>query len=224
MAPQMFVARITRVKDELPACEPNVINLNLLNFFTNNIHNGIKLYELSPYNLKSVEGYIFENIWQGCKIYQQVIAQKEIKIGKVIWEHPSETHIINNVIQPQYWQWRQKLLNNKFAVRYPNGFYGRHNVVCSVWKEDEKVVYYDYITARKKIYCKIYEQLVYKTEAYHQLKQLYQTHSLQICEIDVRPGLLTEEILREELNNPAQCFGHGYVLAACLMGLSHIWN
>jgi hypothetical protein len=97
--------------------------------------------------------------------------------------------------------------------------------MCVLWKINDQWVSLPYIEARKKVYCEIYCTLVQTTEAYKMLKQLYdQGISLQICEVDVRPGLITEEVLRKELNNPNDSFGHGYVLAACLMGLTHIFK
>lgn len=101
-----------------------------------------------------------------------------------------------------------KLWNNPYEVRYPNGYYGRHKCLYTLWNEDGEWVKLPYILARKKIYCKVYTELVQTTDAYKQLKELYDKgQSLQICEIDVRPGLITEETLRKELNNSKQSFG-----------------
>lgn len=186
---------------------------------------GIPLYQITPYYLKDKEGHIFENIWQGSKVYETVDAQNEIKAGNVIWSHPAETHVINGKYTGQFWAWRKKLWNNRYAVRYPNGFYGRHRCLYALWHNGVEWVQLDYITARKQIYCKVYVELVQATEAYQMLKVLHDSgQALQICEMDVRPGLITEEVLRRELNNPQQPFGHGYVLATCLMGLTHIFD
>jgi hypothetical protein len=93
------------------------------------------------------------------------------------------------------------------------------------WYENNQWIQLSYIPARKKIYCKVYAQLVQATEAYKMLKELHDKgQGLQICEMDVRPGLVTKEVLIRELNNPDQPFGHGYVLAACLMGLTEIFD
>lgn len=57
------------------------------------------------------------------------------------------------------------------------------------------------------------------------IKELHDAgQGLQICEMDVRPGVITKEVLIRELNNPNQPFGHGYVLATCLLGLTHIFD
>lgn len=222
----VYVNRIVKVAQTLPLPPgDDILNLNCLNFFTNNVAYNIPLYELTPYYLKDSEGHIFENIWQGSKCYQSVDAQHEVKANKVIWSHPAETHIIDGKITPQFWAWRAKLWNNPYAVRYPNGYYGRHKCLCALWYDNGKWETLQYVPARKKIYCKVYCTLVQNTTAYKMLKELHDKgHSLQICEMDVRPGLITEDVLRTELNNDKQPFGHGYVLSACLLGLTHIFD
>jgi hypothetical protein len=187
--------------------------------------NPIHLYQISPYCLKDSDGHIFENIWQGSKVYETVDAQHEIKSGKTIWSHPRETHILNENFTSEFWAWRKKLWNNQYPVRYPNGFHGRHRCLYALWYENNQWIKLQYVPSRKKIYCKIYAQLVQNTDAFHQLKALYDKgQSLQICEVDVRPASLTEDVLRRELNNADKPFGHGYVLATCLMGLTHIFD
>lgn len=222
----IYVNRIVKVNQKLPPIpEPEVLNLNCLNFFTNNIMYDIPLYQIVPYYLKDAEGHIFENIHQFSKVYERVGYQNEIKAGKIIWSHPEEVHMINGELTPAFWAWRKKGWNNPYAVRYPNGYNGRGACLYALWNENGNWITLPYIPARKKIYCKVYTELVQATEAYKMLKALYDKgQSLQICEMDVRPGLITEEVLRRELNNPDFPFGHGYVLAACLMGLTHIFD
>lgn len=222
------VNRIVKVGQQLPPCpfdESNSLNLNCLNFFPNNFCNNIPLYQLTPYYLRDKEGHIFENIWQGSKVYETVTQQEEIKAGKLIWSHPTETHVVNGQILPAYWAWRYKLYNNKYAVRYPNGYYGRHKCLGALWNVDDKWQLLPYIAARKKIYCKVYAELVQQTEAFAMLKKLHeQGVNLQLCEMDVRPGIVTREVLRNELYNDKQPFGHGYVLAACLMNATDLFD
>lgn len=223
-AASIHVGRITRVQAPLPAAPDGVINLNLLNFFPTNVHDGIPLYELVPYCLRDSEGHIHENIWQFSKVYPAVAAQHEIKAGKVIWSHPAEVHVKDGAITDAYLKWRQKGYDNPYAVRYPNGFHGRNKCIGALWFDGEWKIL-DYVTARKKIYCPTYVALARLTPAYQKLKAMVDAgHSLQICEMDVRPGVVTEEVLRHELNNTVKPFGHGYVLAAMLLGCEHIFE
>lgn len=203
----IYLGRITKVGQKLPIAPDGVINLNCLNFFPNNIMHGIHLYEISPYIL-SDQGIIFENHYQYCKLYRKVYAQREVKSGKLIWEHPEEIHINEEgKVTSEYWTWRTKGFNNPYPVRYPNGFHGRTECVASLYYNGSGWEFLSYVEARKKIYCKTYERLVKRTNAYKQLKNLYDSGiSLQINEIDVRPLLLTEDVLHREINNTTQPF------------------
>jgi len=49
----IYVNRIVKVNQPLPSAPENVLNLNCLNFFPNNIQDGIPLYEIVPYNIRS---------------------------------------------------------------------------------------------------------------------------------------------------------------------------
>lgn len=221
----IYIGRIQRINEKLPPAPEGVLSLNCLHFFENNVTNGIPLWQVSPYRLKDAGGHLFENIWQFSKAYETVDAQYEIKSGQLIWSHPGETHVINGELTSEFWAWRKKGWNNPKPVRYPNGFYGRHKCLYALWNENGTWEKLSYVPARKKIYCKVYAELVQATEAYKMLKALYDSgQSLQICEVDVRPGLLSEDVLRRELNNDKEPFGHGYVLSTCLMGLTHLFD
>jgi hypothetical protein len=229
--PRLFTQRIVRCFTKLPDAPADCrINLNCLNFFPTNIYHhplvgAIDLSQISPYVLADTAGHLMENIWQGSKVYPRVDAQNEVKAGKQIWLHPSETHLIDGTLTPAFWEWRKKLWENPYPVRYPNGYKGKAKAVCSLWFEGGEWRTYDYLTARKVIYCRVYAALVQQTEAFQKLKALYDGgHSIQICEIDVRPGEVTRETLERELVNPAKSFGHGYVLSACIMGLTSIFD
>lgn len=224
----IYVNRITKVAQQLPSLlsnSPRSINLNCLNFFPTNVYHGIPLYQLTPYYLRDENGHIFENIWQGSKLYEFVAQQTEIKAGKVIWNHPTETHVVNGQVLPAYWAWRRKIYNNPYAVRFPNGYYGRDKCLGALWQVDDQWRLLSYIAARKRIYCEVYADLVQKTEAFAMLKTLHsQGIDLQLCEMDVRPGLVTRDVLQTELHNTKQSFGHGYVLAACLLDATDLFN
>lgn len=129
------------------------------------IHPGKYQYnKLSPYSLKTQEGYYIENVWQFSKIYQRVYdistySYVEGYRGKVnVWKHGTETHIDSTgTPTTKYWEWRQKGFENQFAVRYANGFQHKNECVGSYIQKDDGWYYLiDYIEARKRIYCQLY--------------------------------------------------------------------
>ena len=82
-----------------------------------------KYSSLSPYCLKNESGELMENIWQFSKIYRQV-GKQSIKYSnwdnRIIWEHDSEVHILDNKITKEYWAWREKGFKCKYHVGYTN--------------------------------------------------------------------------------------------------------
>src|SRR3990170_1429443 len=110
--------------------------------------------ELGPYQLKDEQGRIMENIFQFAKCYKRVpkVVQKYSRWNNtIIWEHPEEIHMDEkgNLTQ-EFWNWRYKGMNNKYAVRYPVGYNREMRASCQycLWN-DEKL---DYVESRKKIY------------------------------------------------------------------------
>jgi hypothetical protein len=194
----------------------------------------IQIGDVSPYNLRDGAGQIFENIWQGSKVYPVVYPIKMVKYKKLYWEWGYETHVENNPQSPHfgqvndlYWRWRTTVFANPYPLRYPNGREHRGECICSLWydQDTQKWVSYDYITSRKKIYCRWYSMLVKTTLGYQQLAALVAAgYPVQFCETDVRSTTeVTKEILIRELHNTAAPFGHCYVLSACLRGWEDIW-
>lgn len=209
---------------------------------------------LSPYVVKNAQGHLLENIWQSAKLYEKVTAQRiakhKMRPNDIVWEHPAETHVASRdplTVTPQYWQWREKLLRAPYAVRYPNGFNGRHSVVGALWlaKEGEQgvltgpdakqYVLLNYIAARKRIYCSLYADLTPNDPEMLRLTRLLERgEKLQLWEVDgpgfwpeepfntlsvAQPGLDLHDInvVREWLNNTKRPFGHGVVLGALLL-------
>jgi hypothetical protein len=105
---------------------------------------------LSPYQIKNEAGQILENVWQFAKLYPRVSAQSipmsRWQPDNIIWSHPAEVHWDGNLTEA-YWEWRDKGMNNNYAVRYPNGYSGRTSCKCSIWGPDNKQL--GYIEARK---------------------------------------------------------------------------
>lgn len=176
-------------------------------------------------------------------MYKKVPATKNYysRFNKtVIWEHPAETHVDDEKEEPneKYWAWREKGMNNKYAVRYPVGFSMKNRSSClySIW-EGKK---YDYIEARKNIYMPVYINLVKKHEKFKKLKKmLADGTNLLIVEVDgpkeesldyykEKYGVaddfivnstieVTEKNMEIMLNDPKHAFGHGYCLAIALL-------
>lgn len=226
------VSKISQVPPPLD----NYTYINALSWFPNNkivLHGQtINLYELSPYYLKDENGYLFENLWQGSKIYRHVTQQHQIISNKLIWDHPEETHVDDDgTIFPAYWSWRQKLFSNPYAVRYPNGFKGKAQclglLMCfqhptgeaeGSWKQ------LSYIEARKRFYVPMYAKLVQQTSAFSQLKQLLQQgFNFQIADIDVpnvAGGFIpTLELFQRYINDASISFGHVWTLSMLLLGM-----
>ena len=167
----------------------------------------VKTYHpLSPFILKDGNNNIMENIWQASKIYPTVFKQEQPKNG---WYWPEEDHIVkdnttvrkNNNIQlvngqivggnidvSKYIKWRGALTSHHSPVRYPNGYNGRHTCVCSIWhdeKDNNNFLYLDYITARKKIYCKVYCDLIRNHSEFKKLQdRLLSGEKLCILDVD----------------------------------------
>jgi hypothetical protein len=193
---------------------------------------------LSPYVLKNEQGQLLENVWQFSKRYARVTQQKvyvnRYRQDKIIWEHPAEEHRDPESGEPNaaYWTWREKGMNNPYAVRYPNGFDGRHSCLCAVWQNKRL----DYIEARKQIYCAEYARLAPLTQSFKTLQAMLERgENLQLLEVDgpdptltfapydqisVRaPGMLmNEDNIRLLVNDSRKPFGHGFVIAALLLG------
>jgi hypothetical protein len=197
--------------------------------------------DLSPYILRDERGQLLENVWQFAKIYTRVEAQC-IKLSRfhpdvVVWRHGAEQHIVDNDrVTPAYWAWRRKGMANERAVRYPNGFHGRRAAVASLWMVDGQLRWLDYIAARKYIYCGEYRRLAPQTPHFAQLRSLLHAGvNLQIVEVDGpdpsldygpyariskdAPGMqMDEATIRFLLNDKTKPFGHGFVIAALLLG------
>lgn len=200
-----------------------------------------KYWELSPYYLKTEEGWIMENMWQFSKVYEKApkSTQKYSRWDPtVIWDHPAETHVIDGGLTDAYWDWRKKGFENEYAVRYPVGFHHRKNCLYAFVRDPSERL--DYVESRKKLYVPMYIDLVRKQPKFKELqKKLRDGVNLLILEVDgphqesigyyrerygvgtdfIKNGtmLATPENLEIMLNDAKYPFGHGYCLAAALL-------
>jgi len=204
---------------------------------------------LGPYELKNDKGQILENIWQFSKVYEWIpesLQSYSRYDNTLIWQHGPETFVLDNgELTKEYLSWRDKGMNNEYAVRYPVTYSHRNKCLYAlkelpddyIPKEEEKL---DYIQSRKEIYLPLYLELVRKESKYQRLlRYLREGQNLLIIEVDgphqesldyykdkydVRNDFIeadsmpvTWENLDIMLNDDKHPFGHGYCLAWALL-------
>ena len=203
-------------------------------------------YELCPYHLKT-DGHelvpnpgsiIFENYWQGLKLYPTVYDREvychHSRRGnpKYLWfKYPTEKHFDEQTdsILPEYYNWRSTLWNTKYPIRYPNGFNGRHSCKFAVVNNERL----GYIETRKRIYFDEYIRLIRVIPSYHKLLQLIRAGSnLIIYEVDVPASTKKGKFGEVDFDGTYECtlakldilmkspdaaFGHGLCLAYALL-------
>lgn len=193
--------------------------------------------ELSPYTMKDNDNVIMENYWQFSKIWpvvyptEQTISRWDSRIR---WKCEKEIHYKDDKITKDYWHWRSRGFSSDRWIRYPNEYKFHNQCIGSVIGDQDDYEIIDYISARKYIYFDKYREIAVKTKQFRQLKErLERGENLQINEVDgpsfcdTYPYSLTvnnsieidQNILRKLINTPLQAFGHGYALAACLLGI-----
>jgi hypothetical protein len=193
--------------------------------------------ELSPYNLKTEEGYLLENVWRFSRIYPDVPEQVQQPCW---WRHGAENHLdpVLDGPTPEYFSWRRKGFAHRRVVRYPVGFDERFKCFASIWPLNagpDKFEYLGYIEARKKIYCALYRQYAPQTASFKQLKEMLQSGvSIQLVDVNgpdpalqyapydrispESPGLkMDKDTVRMLLHDKRRPFKHGYTIAALLL-------
>jgi hypothetical protein len=127
-----------------------------------------------------------ENLWQGTKRFEDQIDDGE-------W--------IN---------WRDSILSNKFAQRYPKGKGAK--AICSIWNGKKL----DYIPARKKIYVPAYVKKLksYCEREVNSLIDMLSCTDIYLWDFD---GYATENSWDEILNDPNRSLGHAFVLKKYIM-------
>lgn len=165
--------------------------------------------ELCPYCLKTDGkelyknngGILFENYYQGSKVYD-IIYENEVypsryQIGnpKYLWwkfEPINENgdiivqnnHIVNIDL---YYRWRDSLWNCPHPIRYPNKIHRRKNTQFALCiDENNQHTQYDYLSARRILYINEYIRLIKQLSEYQQLlEKLWSGENIMICEMDV---------------------------------------
>jgi len=169
----------------------------------------------------------------------------------VIWDHPAEVHMsADGALTPEFFAWRDKLMRNPYPVRYPVGI--KHRSECiGVFAETsdgqvDTLHLLGYAEARQKVYVYQYARLVRPQPDFARLqKRLKAGENLLIIETDGphqesvdhyvklygadkdcivdSTVLATKDNLRMLMADTKHPFGHGYVLAACLLDKEKEW-
>lgn len=243
---RIITSRVTGIS-QVPENFSGYLPINVLSWHKKDS----EYYQLSPYHLRTdghEEGVnpgnvIFENFWQGQKVYPRVspieVYCHPSKQGdpRFLWYKSTrnEKHLDEqgNVL-PGYWGWKKELFECQKPVRYPVGFAGRHECCFLLLeKKDGTSERLDYLTARREVYAKEYKRLARKLPIYQKLlSSLRENPELKICisEIDVpcstKKGQYncqepffecTLASLEELLLDPSEAFGHGLCFAQALL-------
>jgi len=145
-------------------------------------------------------GILFENFYQGCKVYD-VVYENEVYPSKYQFGNPKYLQWKFTPINPDgdlildgdsinydlYFNWRNSLWQCKNPVRYPNKIDRRKRTKFALCiDKDGNESRFDYIQSRKEIYVKEYIRLVKLLPEYTVLlNKLKNGINLMICEIDV---------------------------------------
>lgn len=184
--------------------------IRLENFETINVlkWNKSKWKNLCPYLLKTDGnetcanngGILFENFYQGCKVYD-IVYQNEVYASryytnnpKYLWwkfepENPNGDVIFQDGILniELYSRWRNSLWECKNPIRYPNKIHRRKNTQFGLCiDKNGNQQRFDYLSTRKQIYLKEYVRLIKNIPEYQTLlHKLQNGQNIMICEVDV---------------------------------------
>ncbi|HMP28132.1 MAG TPA: hypothetical protein PKD85_00945, partial [Saprospiraceae bacterium] len=192
---------------------------------------------IGPIEFKDSDGNveecpIFENFWQGTKVWKKVTKQKQ---KKPEWVWPAETHIGKDGDPNDKWyEWHEALLKHEKPVRRPNG----KAIPEYAWWFNSKTKDFEklgLVEARKKIYIDTLQKLYRKNPVYKTLlKEFRAGQNVLLIEPDgpwheIYPNgrEVTLDLLKklvektnyedEGYKGKYMPFGHGYVAAMCLL-------
>ncbi len=166
-------------------------------YFPDGIHPGfVRSIEMPGYQKANIQ--IFENYWQGSKIYSH--------------------EVVNGQLQKSFFERRPKAFDmtkgkRRFFPKKSHGF-----PISSYYGS-----IMGYVQSRKIIYCPLYSMLVENTPQLKELKKRLKTgENLLIIGPDGRDIPMTEESLRQAVNDPTYIFGHELVICCLLLGFK-VW-
>lgn len=257
----IYTQRIKSTTDKIKQ-KTDTIPINVLKWNNN------KYKTMCPYYLKTdgeeennnQGGILFENFYQGSKVYGTVYESKiypskyQTKPENIWWQftpiNPQGDVLIelnkdinsnsdsdsNQIINMElYNNWKFQLWSCPNPIRYPNHITRRLDTRFALsidLKGNQKRL--NYLEGRKELYLKEFARLVRKTKEYNELLELLELGSnLLIAEIDVPSNgkkgeygkdcdvdnncLITMDKINKLLNDTSEAFGHGLVIAKCLL-------
>lgn len=165
-------------------------------------------YEMSPYHLKTdgleknINGgnIIFENFYQGSKIYNEVFPIEiyphfsrngDARFLQWKWGHEKHIDDEGKIIWDLYMRWRNNIFLCKHPIRYPNGRKNSKYCKCAVLISknitgDIEVSFLNYIQTRIQFYRNEYCRLIRKLPIYMILfNKIMMGININIQEIDV---------------------------------------
>ena len=230
-----------------PVSVPGYETINVLKW------NNSKWKSLCPYLLKTdgnedcinPGGILFENFYQGCKVYPTVhdneVYPSKYQQGnpQYLWwkyepQNPQGDILLNpdgSINYELYFRWRDSLWACKNPIRYPNGINRRRHAQFSLAiDKNGNQTRMDYITARKQIYVKEFMRLIRAVPEYTVLlNKLRNGQNLMLCEVDVpapgKKGAYASDTvcymdigkLETLMNDTQESFGHGLCIAYALL-------
>lgn len=200
---------------------------------------------LSPYLLETPNGILLENYYQFSKVYEKVptsIQRKAWYDSTIIWNHPAETHVEDGQPNRKYFRWRRKNMAAQDPVRWPVGKAASRQCLFSI-HEDDLESRLNYVESRKQIYLRSYLEAVVKEDQFkelqdrlaggenlliievdgpHQESLSYYVNTYGVSELFFQHSTVqaTKRNLKILINDTKHPFGHGYCLAAALLGIT----
>ncbi len=168
-------------------------------YFPDGIHPGFVRSSTLPGKQEAI-CQIFENYWQGSKIYRHEVDEKG-QIKKSFFDRRPKAFVMTKG-------------KRRFFPKRTHGF-----PISSYYGS-----IMDYVQSRKLIYCPLYAMLVENTPQIKNLKErLNKGENFLIVGPDGRDIPMTEQSLREAVNDPEHIFGHELVICCLLLGFK-VWK
>lgn len=156
---------------------------------------------MGPYELKTKEGYIFENFWQFSKVYNYTPKVDIVNYGRKVWSYPFTQFVDPKTkeLTQGYFEWRSKGMTHNVPVRYPVYRWNASKCIYAISERElqnsrncvdssasrRKPKELDYIEARKDIYIQEYMKCLDSSKLYTELKTRYdQGEKFILSEVD----------------------------------------